>query len=68
MKGVLNGTTMSKSLGPPAGPLNALDIVKAPLKTATVSGPRLFAKVVLSDSGCEELVERLIWILRWRAL
>src|SRR5689334_171775 len=63
VKGVVRGTTMSKSFGPCAGPVNALDIGSEPFTTVMASGPTLFANVALSDSGCEELVERLIWIL-----
>src|SRR4051812_38038943 len=63
VNGVVNETTMSKSFGPAAGPVNELDIVRGPVKTVALSAPTLLAKVVLSDSGCEELVERLISIL-----
>src|SRR5256885_9470342 len=63
VNGVVKGTTMAKSFGPAAGPVKALDMGKAPLKTVVVSGPRLLAKFALSASGCDELVESLIWIL-----
>src|SRR5947209_85068 len=59
---LLSGTTMSKFFGPPAGPLKALDIGSAPLNPTIPSGPTLSSKARLSASGCEELVERLIWI------
>src|SRR5882672_3826638 len=42
---------MSKALGPPVGPISALDSDSDPLCTNVLSAPSLFAKMALSPSG-----------------
>jgi len=58
--GVAKWIRMSKSFGPPAGPVKPLDKDKAPLKTAVLSGPTLSAKVKLSASTAAEVVDKSI--------
>ena len=51
---------MSKALGPPAGPLNALDRRIEPLNTTVSLAPTLFANVALNPSTSLSAVE---WVL-----
>src|SRR5260370_2091497 len=54
---------ISNDFGPPAGPVNEVDMPKAPVYTTLSSAPTLLAKVLLSPSGVAEVGDRLIWIL-----
>lgn len=56
--------TMSKFLGPPAGPVKALERARAPAPNTTVSSaPILFANVVLRAFGFAEVVDKSISML-----
>src|SRR5687768_1261007 len=58
--GVVSGMTMSKALGPPAGPVNALEILIPPLNTTVSFDPTLLANVALNPPTVARVAERLI--------
>src|ERR1041385_7686715 len=53
---------MSKSFGPPGGPVNWLDNGSAPLNAIVSSGPLFVAYVRLNAPGARVVVERFTWM------